>query len=292
MLRHVLLSIAASFLLSKRFHQQTYVILSAITLSIISLLSVGLPCHETGVSSAVPPGRPVQYSNGIVIRHPVPLTFPFYASINHTSQSASAHDPSIAPTALEFYQIDFFMLQLPQADIRTLVYRKLTWTNPPLTFFYVEWADYFLYYTFFFSLNLLGAIGGYWIGKATWVAKLLKRGRTSVTRHIDATVSLLEKMSLRFLVIFYVFLATVEIAQTVLGFPEYEVGLIARVFIVFLNDWAWVYFPFRIVLTLIIVVLIYCYTTPRASRMLFGIISLITLAAVIWNTYSLIILLA
>jgi parallel beta-helix repeat protein len=109
--------------------------------------------------------------------------------------------------------------------------------------------------------------------------------------HVAAIInSELEKISLRFMAILYVFLTIVDIAQTFWGFPDYEVGIIAKVFITFFGDWAWLYFPLRIIVTSIIVFLSYNYVTPHVSKKLFVVLSLITLAAVILNIYFLIML--
>ncbi len=118
----------------------------------------------------------------------------------------------------------------------------------------------------------------------------LKGSIESANQRVYAMISSgLDKFSLTSLGAFYVFLTVVDIAQTLWGFPEYEVGILANVFKVFLSDRAWLYFPFRIILTLLIVIAIYKWMTPRVSKQLFLILSLMTLAAVIWNTCSLII---
>jgi len=116
----------------------------------------------------------------------------------------------------------------------------------------------------------------------------LKESITSANQRVYAMVSSsLDRFSITSLGTLYVFLTVVDIAQTLWGFPEYEVGVLARAFIVFLSDRAWLYFPFRIVLTSLIVIAVYKWTTPSVSKKLFLILSLMTLAAVIWNTYTL-----
>ncbi len=117
----------------------------------------------------------------------------------------------------------------------------------------------------------------------------LKGSIASANQRVYAMVSSgLDSFSVTSLGAFYVFLTVVDIAQTLWGFPEYEVGILASAFIVFLSDVAWLYFPFRIILTSLIVIAIYKCLTPRVTKKLFLLLSLMTLAAVIWNTYSLI----
>jgi len=117
----------------------------------------------------------------------------------------------------------------------------------------------------------------------------LKESITSANQRVYAMISSsLDRFSITSLGTLYVFLTVVDIAQTLWGFPEYEVGVLARAFIVFLSDRAWLYFPFRIILTSLIVITVYKWTTPSVSKKLFLILSIMTLAAVIWNTYTLI----
>lgn len=121
------------------------------------------------------------------------------------------------------------------------------------------------------------------------LATKLKGSITSANQRVYAMVSSgLDRFSVTSLGAFYVFLTVVDIAQTLWGFPEYELGILGTAFVVFLSDMAWLYFPFRIILTSLIVIAIYKWMTPRVSKKLFLILSLMTLAAVILNTYSLI----
>lgn len=275
-----------SFLLARMFSQKAYVFFSVVTIALISLFSVGLPYRESGSSHY--PHQPLQQTSGIVIRNPLPLSFPFYAFVNHTTQLGPYTG---IETSLEVYQIEFLTLRFPQSALRTIVYQNTTYANSQQTlmYFYLDWGDYLLlYFSFFMLVNVIGAFIGYWISRSTLATKLFKGDVAATHQRFDAIVSLsLEKISLRLLVAFYVLLTTVDVVQTILGFPEYEVGVIAKAFIVFLDGWAWLYFPFRIILTFIIVMLIYRYATPQVSKRLFLILSLITLAIVILNTYSL-----
>lgn len=272
---------AVSFFLANKFRQKTYVLLSAVTILSLSFLSTGLPFRESTVPSAFSV-FPLQHNSGIVIRHALPLSFPFYSVVSYRSEPSNP--PQTLFMATEYYQIEFLTLQFPQADIRTVVYQNRTWTEPPIVTYSLDWGDYFLYYTFFFALNLVGAIVGYWISRSTHATKFLKDSMKIIIKHVDVV---LNRISLGHSAVFYVFLTAVDTVQTLLGFPEYEVGIIARVFIVLFSDWAWLYFPFRIILTFIIVVLVYRYATPQISKKLFVVLSLITFASVIWNLYSL-----
>lgn len=121
------------------------------------------------------------------------------------------------------------------------------------------------------------------------LATKLKDRVTSANQNVYAMVSSgLDRFSVTSLGAFYVFLTVVDIAQTLWGFPKYEVGIFASAFIAFLSDMAWLYFPFRIILTSLIVIAVYKWINPRVSKKLFILLSLMTLVAVIWNTYSLI----
>lgn len=269
-----------SFFLAKKFHQKTYVFLSAVIIALISLFSVGLPYRESSASSY----WPLRYTSGIVIRYPLPLSFPFYAFINHTLQPSY---PSPNQMLLEIYQIEFLTLQLPQSLPRTLIYQNQTWTPQNLMIFYADWGDYFLYYTFFFSLNLVGAIVGYWIGKPP-LAIFLKGNIVLMGRRVHSIISSsLEKVSLKILITSFLLLTGVDIAQTILVFPEYEAGLLAKAFIVFFGSWALLYFPVRIVFTLMIVILVHHHAPPQLSKKLFAVLSSMTLAMVIYNACSL-----
>jgi parallel beta-helix repeat protein len=121
------------------------------------------------------------------------------------------------------------------------------------------------------------------------LATKLKGSISVASQRIAAIMnSNLEKISLRSTVMLFASLTVVDIAQTLWAFPNYEVGIIAKMFIIFFGDWGWLYFPFRIIITLMIVILSHDYVTPDVSKKLFVALSLITLAAVIWNVYSMI----
>lgn len=275
-----------SFLQARMFRPKAYVVFSAVTIALISFISVGVPYYKSGVSYF--PQQPLQQTSGIVIRNPLPLSFPFYSSVNHTTQLGPYAG---FKTSWEVYQIEFLTLRFPQSALHTIVYQNTTHaeSQQSLTSFYLDWGDYLLYFSFFTLVNLVGAIIGYWISRSNLANKLFKGDVASTNQRFEATVnSNLEKISLRLLTTLFVLLTAVDIAQTFICFPEHEAGIIAKVFIIFLDSWAWLYFPFRITLTVIIVILIYRFTTPQVSKKLFLVVSLITLAIVILNTYSLI----
>ena len=145
----------ASFLLALRFHQKKYVLFSALMVALVSLLSAGVPHYESYSYSYLPQSNNV---SGVVISDPLPLSFPFYAYINRTSY------PSFLPSKediYEYYQIELVTLRLPQSYVRTIIGTYLNMgAQQPTRFLYLDWEDYMLYYTFFFALNLAGAIIG------------------------------------------------------------------------------------------------------------------------------------
>jgi hypothetical protein len=44
----------------------------------------------------------------------------------------------------------------------------------PTRYLYLDWGDYILYYTFFFALNTVGAIIGYWMSRTTFLKQWLE----------------------------------------------------------------------------------------------------------------------
>jgi len=166
----MLLSMLVSFLLALRFHQKKYVLFSAIMVALVSLLSAGVPHHESYFYSYLPQSNNV---SGIVISHPLPLSFPFYAYINRTSFPSSLPPKE---DIYEFYQIELVTFRFPQSYVRTIIdtYQNIG-AEYPTRFLYLDWGDYLLYYTFFFALNLVGTTIGYWISRTTFIDQWLKK---------------------------------------------------------------------------------------------------------------------
>lgn len=274
-----------SFLAVRVLRPRLHVFVSMAVMLVISLLSVGLPLSQSGASSIRPDGS-VEYVNGIVLREPLPLSYPFYATINRTFWP---NYWSAYRTDIDLYKIQFFWMQFPQSPSRTVILQNSTLAKPePLVYFAMDWGDYLLYYTFFFSLNLVGVIIGYWIRKPRLLTRFPQNKMVPTSRNIAGLMSRnLEKAKLNYFIVSYIMLTTLDIAQTMIGFPENEIGVIARMFIIYLGGFAWLYFPFRIALTILIVFLAYRLLSPAISKKLFLLLSLMTLVAAIWNVYSL-----
>lgn len=269
----MILSIITSFLIARGFQRKTCVIFTVVTVCLISFFSVGLPYFEFNQLpfSSLPSG----FSSGILIRYSLPLSFPLYSVINETT-------PPDWP--IEFYQIKFFTVELPQSLGRSAVYQKTTSQiggNAPqeALVFNVESGDYILYLTFFLFFNLIGAILGHWAERYDFIPKTFKIARNANTRLDDVSVG-------KYVAI-YIGLATTDIAQTALGFPKYEAGLIANLFIRSLGTWAWLYFVFYIALTSSITLTVSRFLSPSLSKRIFFILSVLLLVVVISNTYSL-----
>jgi len=273
-----------SFLAVRLLRPKLHVFVSTAVMLLVSFLSVGLPLSQSGASSIRPDGS-VEHANGIVVGERLPLSYPFYVTVNRTFWP---NYWSAYRTDIDVYRIHFFWMQFPQSPSRTVVLQNSTLAEPePLVYFNMDWGDYLLYYTFFFSLNLVGAIIGYWTGKSRLLT-MLQNKMAPTSRNIAKVMSEnLQKTRLNYFIISYLALTTLDIAQTMIGFPENEIGAIARIFIIYLRGFAWLYFPFRVGLTILIVFLAQRMLSPAISKKLFLLLSLMTLAATIWNAYSL-----
>ena len=159
-----------SFLLALRFHKKVYVFFSAVIVVFVSFLSAGVPHYESYSYSYLPQSSIV---SGVVVSQPLPLSFPFYAYINRTSYPSSL-PPS--ENFYEYYQIELVTFRLPQNYVRMVMdINQNIGAEQPTRFLYMDWGDYLLYYTFFFALNLVGAIIGYWISRTAFIDQWLKK---------------------------------------------------------------------------------------------------------------------
>jgi hypothetical protein len=140
----MLLSMFISFILARRFTGKTYVSLMAVSLALVSLFSMGLPSRFDYYP----------YSDAYKLEHPLPISFPFHASIKYPPMYAR-HPPAIS------YFVHFVTVKI------VIDYTPFTLTLGKLYF----------YYSFFLLFNLVGAILGYWISKTTFIDKLLKKGQ-------------------------------------------------------------------------------------------------------------------
>lgn len=87
---------------------------------------------------------------------PVPLSYPFYAYV-YSWGTARADGSS---WIVESYSLDVLGIRI---DSLMLL----------LSLMYLE--DGFLYYSFFLLVNVIGAVVGYWISKASFLDKLFNR---------------------------------------------------------------------------------------------------------------------
>ena len=138
-----------------------------IGLALTSFFSVGIPHYESRDSY-------LWDSAGVVLEYPLPLSFPFYASL-HFERMTTAHNMRHIGFDKETYHLHFLTLILHDS----VVY-KIVWGGPipAVPFMSITWGHYILYYSFFLLVNIVGAIIGYWISKTTFINKLLKK-RTS-----------------------------------------------------------------------------------------------------------------
>ena len=145
----MLLSIALSFLLARRFSGKTYVTLIIVTTVLVSFLSAfgWMTIHQHTDFTF----KTVEYYRF----HPVPLSFPFYAS-------AFVELPAWPlPFDLNrvIYRIDFLKLEIVSVAID---YSSFTLGRASI------------YYSFFLLVNIVGAIIGYWISKTIFVKGFFK----------------------------------------------------------------------------------------------------------------------
>ena len=147
----MLLSMFISFLLARRFRRRTYVALIVVIIVLVSFFSAfGLiRKHQY---------KELGKSTDWYTFHPVPLSFPFYASVFYSW--------NVYPIGVDgsrfTYQIVFMAFELTRAT---------TYYPSPLTL-----RSASVYYSLFLLVNIVGTIFGYWISKSTFIDKLLKKG--------------------------------------------------------------------------------------------------------------------
>lgn len=87
---------------------------------------------------------------------PVPLSYPFYAYVySYTTPPDPIEHMS---WTLEIYSLDVLGIRIDSLGLSRM-----------------HLEDGFLYYSFFLLANVIGAITGYWISKASLVDKLFKK---------------------------------------------------------------------------------------------------------------------
>jgi hypothetical protein len=156
----MLLSMFISFLLARKFRGKTYVLLMAYILLLMTIFSMGFP----NIGRVQWRARVHGMQTTLVITFwkvylpAIPLSFPFYADISEVSYGTIAIFPQ--PPYIPRYDVKLFFLGL---QIENLYFIHLTTSH---IIFSVS---------FFLLFNLVGAIFGYWISKATFIDKLLKK---------------------------------------------------------------------------------------------------------------------
>ncbi len=159
----MLLSMFISFLLARRFRSMLYEFLTITALVLISYFSFGFP---TGRDYPTP-----SY-------YPIPLSFPFYSigstHPGHGMLPVESVPVESTPVLSESYELYF--LNIPIAE----TWHHYSFSDELPIFFLLyqlkhPWV-FHPHYQFFFVVNLVGAIFGYWISKTTFIDKLLKKG--------------------------------------------------------------------------------------------------------------------
>ena len=149
----MLLSLFISFLLARIFPRKICVLFMAFCLLLISFFSVGVPSYHEF------PYRSEPRQQGILFENPLPLSFPFYASLTLENIGIS--------TGTQYYQLHFL----------TLIFHRdwVQGTSPGMIWLNISWSDYILYCSFFILVNIVGAVLGYWLSKQHFIEKLLKK---------------------------------------------------------------------------------------------------------------------
>jgi hypothetical protein len=181
----MLLSVFVSFLLARRFHGKLYAFLITVTLVIMSFFSTGSPtcflCEFPSWSRFTLYTR----NNGVLLKHLLPLSFPFHASINR-------QHPNLR-TLNETYQLHFLTSTFQESPVFVSVGPGIV--DTVYLTLYFTWTHYVLYYSFFLLVNVIGAIIGYWTEKRAFIDKVLQKVKPLVvnTRVGRAVVGSAEK---------------------------------------------------------------------------------------------------
>jgi len=142
-----------SFILAKKFTGKTYVSLMAVSLTLVSLFSTGLPSRF----------EYYRYFDAYKLEHPLPISFPFHASIKYPPMHAR-------PPPTVIYFVHFVTV-------------KIVICYAPFTL-----GELYLYYSFFLLVNFVGAIFGYLISKTTFIERYLARRKTEEKDLVDDIV--------------------------------------------------------------------------------------------------------
>jgi len=139
----MLLSMFISFLLARRFRRRTYVTLIIVIIVLVSFFSAfGWIARRQRMDWTF---KTVHYYTF----HPIPISFPFYASIFYSWTVL----PGPIDGSMFTYQISFLTFEITRAT---------TYYPSPFTL-----ASASVYCSFFLLINIIGTFVGYWIGKLT-----------------------------------------------------------------------------------------------------------------------------
>lgn len=148
----MLLSTIISFLMARTFHGKGYVFSIAISLLLTSFFSVGVP-HYLQL------GELSEAQNGVLFENPLLFSFPFYALLKNEYIGISS--------LRQYYQLCFFTFMFHKSWVLADVAAH-RWLG-------ISLLDYFLYFSFFLTLNIVGAIIGYWTSKRTYIDVRLQK---------------------------------------------------------------------------------------------------------------------
>jgi hypothetical protein len=142
----MLLSIFLSFVLARKFKGRKYAIFVFVVIVLVSFFSAfgWITIHQYKAF----PFKSTEYSR----LHPVPLSYPFYASVFY-DLGVLLRSPIDAIRII--YQIDFLAFEMTRA---TTPYSSFTLGRAPV------------YYSLFLLINILGALVGYWMRQSRIVA--------------------------------------------------------------------------------------------------------------------------
>ena len=145
----MLLLIPLSFLLARRFSGKIYTTLIIVATILVSFFSAfgWITIHQHTDFTF----KTVEYYR----LHPVPLSFPFYASAFVELPAW----PLPFDLSRVIYQIDFLTFEIISV---TIDYSSFTLGTASI------------YFSFFLLVNIVGAIMGYWISKTTFVKRFFK----------------------------------------------------------------------------------------------------------------------
>jgi hypothetical protein len=140
----MLLSMFISFVLARRFSGRNYVTLIIVTIALLSFFSAfgWITLHQRTDFTH----RTSQWYK----LSPVPLSLPFYASV--------LYDMAVRPLPIDSSRITY------RIGLLTVEILSVTESYSSFTL-----GQASVYFSFFFLVNLIGAILGYWINKSTFI---------------------------------------------------------------------------------------------------------------------------